>query len=83
MSLLRAESPKADWLLPDLLLEKHKTEDWFSTVVETCTEIDIDEISKGNLQSYWTIARLMKLTLVLDYCRAYETYIRIGLLQGL
>jgi hypothetical protein len=32
-----------------------------------------------NLQSYWTIARLRKLTVVLNYCGTMETYSRIGI----
>ncbi len=36
----------------------------------------------GNLQSYWTTAKLRKLTVVLDYYEAMETYSRIGLLRG-
>ncbi len=33
--------------------------------------------SNGNLQSYWTTAKLWKLTVVLDYYEAMETYSRI------
>ncbi len=36
--------------------------------------------SYGNLQSYWTTTKLWKLTVVLDYYEAMETYGRIGLL---
>jgi hypothetical protein len=35
----------------------------------------------GNLQSYWTTTKLWKLTVVLDYYEAMETYSRIGLLR--
>jgi hypothetical protein len=35
-----------------------------------------------NLQSYWTIKKLRKLTVVLDYYKAKETYSRIGLLRS-
>ncbi len=38
--------------------------------------------SYGNLQSYWTTAKLWKLTVVLDYPEAMETYSRIGLLRS-
>ncbi len=34
--------------------------------------------SYGNLQSYWTTTKLWKLTVVLDYYEAMETYSRIG-----
>ncbi len=34
--------------------------------------------SHGNLQSYWTTAKLWKLTIVLDCCEAKKTYSRIG-----
>ncbi len=37
--------------------------------------------SYGNLQSYWTTTKLWKLTVVLDYYEAMETYSRIGLLR--
>ena len=37
--------------------------------------------SYGNLQSYWTNAKLWKLIVVLDYYEALETYSRIGLRQ--
>ncbi len=36
----------------------------------------------GNLQSYWTTTKLWKLTVVLDYHEAMETYSRIGLLRS-
>ncbi len=36
----------------------------------------------GNLQSYWTTAKLWKLTVVLDYYDAMGTYSRIGLLRS-
>ncbi len=36
----------------------------------------------GNLQSYWTTTELWKLTVVLDYYEAMETYSRIGLLRA-
>jgi hypothetical protein len=32
----------------------------------------------GNLQSYWTTTKIWKLTVVLDYYEAMETYSRIG-----
>jgi hypothetical protein len=32
----------------------------------------------GNLQSYWTTAKLLKLIVVLDYYEAMETHSRIG-----
>jgi hypothetical protein len=35
----------------------------------------------GNLQSYWTTVMPWKLTVVLDYWNAMETYSRIGLLE--
>jgi hypothetical protein len=35
-----------------------------------------------NLQSYWTTTKLRKLTVVLDYWEAMETYSRIGLLRS-
>ncbi len=38
--------------------------------------------SHGNLQSYWTTARLWKLTVLLDYYEAMGTYGRIGLLRS-
>ncbi len=38
--------------------------------------------SYGNLQSYWTITKLWKLTVILDYYEAMETYSRIGLLRS-
>ncbi len=46
---------------------------------ETYSRIELLR-SYGNLQSYWTTAKLWKLTVVLDYCEAMETYSRIGLL---
>jgi hypothetical protein len=36
--------------------------------------------SYGNLQSYWTTTKLWKLTVVLDYQEAMETYRRIAVL---
>jgi hypothetical protein len=39
--------------------------------------------SYGNLQAYWTRTKLWKLTVVLDYYEAMETYSRIGLLLAL
>ncbi len=33
--------------------------------------------SYGNLQSYWTTTKLLKLTVVYDYYEAMETYSRI------
>ncbi len=36
----------------------------------------------GNLQSYWSTTKLWKLTVVLDYYEAIETYSRIGLLRS-
>ena len=36
----------------------------------------------GNLQSYWNTTMLWKLTVVLDYYEAMETYSRIGLLRS-
>jgi hypothetical protein len=38
--------------------------------------------SYGNLQSYWTTTKLWKITVVLDYYEAMETYSRIGLLRS-
>jgi hypothetical protein len=38
--------------------------------------------SYGNLQSYWITTNLWKLTIVLNYYKAMETYRRIGLLQA-
>ncbi len=35
-----------------------------------------------NLQSYWTTTKLRKLTVVLNYYEAMQTYSRIGLLQS-
>ncbi len=35
----------------------------------------------GNLQSYWTTTKLWKLTVVLDYYEAMETYSRIGIID--
>jgi phosphatidylethanolamine-binding protein (PEBP) family uncharacterized protein len=40
------------------------------------------ELKGGNPQSYCTTARLRKLTVLLDYYEAMETYSRIGLLRG-
>ncbi len=37
---------------------------------------------RWNLQSYWTTTKLWKLTVVLDYYEAMETYSRIGLLRS-
>ncbi len=38
--------------------------------------------SYGNLQSYWTRAKLLKPTVVLDQGKAMETYSRIELEQS-
>jgi hypothetical protein len=38
--------------------------------------------SYGNLQSYWTTTKLWKLTVVVDYYEAMETYSRIELHQS-
>ncbi len=47
-------------------------------------DLDQEEIidPMGNLQSYWTTTKLLKLTVVLDYYEAMETYSRIGLLRS-
>ncbi len=37
--------------------------------------------SYGNLQSYWTTTKLRKITVVLDYYEAVETYSRISVLE--
>ncbi len=49
--------------------------------METYIRIGLGQ-SYGNLQSYWTRAKLWNLTVVLDYDRAMETYSRIGLGQS-
>jgi hypothetical protein len=43
---------------------------------------ELGELGEGNLQSYWTTTKLRKLTVVLDYYKAMETYSRIGLLRS-
>jgi hypothetical protein len=42
----------------------------------------VTNLVEGNLQSYWTTTQLWKLTVVLDYYEAMETYSRIGLLRS-
>jgi hypothetical protein len=37
----------------------------------------IDKNSEGNLQSYWTTTTLWKLTVILNYYEAMETFSRI------
>jgi hypothetical protein len=44
---------------------------------------DFNPMEVGNLQSYWTTTKLWKLTVVLDYYDAMETYSRIGLLRAM
>ncbi len=50
---------------------------------ENGMEYDVGRVSfraiRWNLQSYWTTTKLWKLTVVLDYYEAMETYSRIGL----
>ncbi len=42
----------------------------------------METLSYGNLQSHWTTTKLWKLTVVLDYYEAMETYSRIGLFRS-
>ena len=52
-----------------------KSEEFLNTRPETF-------IWGGNLQSYWTTVKLKKLTVVLNYYEAMETYSGIGLLRS-